>query len=148
MKKLFKILAMFLFANALAFCSTNPNSKEKIMKETKIKMSFDKEEIIVKLFDNKTSKDLLEQLPLTLEFEDFAGAEKIAYPNKKLTVDKSSSAGETSDFCYYAPWGNLAVFYRGYGNDSGLVKLGRIESGKETLRKIKEGTKVKIEIIR
>lgn len=148
MKSLIKFLILFIFANTLVFCTTNSNNKEKKMKETRIKMSFDKEEIIVKIFDNKTSKDLLEQLPLTLEFEDFAGAEKIAYPNKKLTVDKSSSAGETSDFCYYAPWGNLAVFYKGYGNDGGLVKLGRIESGKEKLAKIKNGTKVKIEIIK
>ena len=148
MKNFSKILLLFILTNTLVFCTTNSNKKEKIEKETKIKMSFDKQEIIVKIFDNKTSKDFLEQLPLTLEFEDFAGAEKIAYPNKKLTIDKSSSVGETSDFCYYAPWGNLAVFYKGYGNDGGLVKMGIIESGKEKLIKIQNGSKVKIEVLK
>lgn len=118
------------------------------MKETRIKMSFEKKEVIIKIFTNKTSKDFLSQLPITLEFEDFAKAEKIAYLDRKLTIDKISSAKETSDFCYYAPWGNLAIFYKGYGTDSGLVKLGLIESGKENLIKIKDGDKVTLEIIK
>ncbi|MCL4768582.1 MAG: hypothetical protein KJZ80_20385 [Hyphomicrobiaceae bacterium] len=27
----------------------------------------------------------------------------------------------------YAPWGNLAFFYRGYRYSSGLIRLGRID---------------------
>jgi hypothetical protein len=37
------------------------------------------------------------------------------------------------DITYYAPWGNLAIFYRDFGYSSGLVSLGRIESGIEAL---------------
>ena len=33
------------------------------------------------------------------------------------------------DIAYYAPWGNLAIFYRDFGYSSGLVKLGSIDSG-------------------
>jgi hypothetical protein len=37
------------------------------------------------------------------------------------------------DIAFYAPWGNLAVFYRGFRYSPGLVSLGRIDSGLETL---------------
>jgi hypothetical protein len=34
---------------------------------------------------------------------------------------------------YYAPWGNLAIYYRDFGYSSGLVILGKIDSGMEAL---------------
>jgi hypothetical protein len=30
------------------------------------------------------------------------------------------------DITYYAPWGNLAIFYRDFGYSPGLVRLGHI----------------------
>lgn len=139
-------MIIFLFSNALVFCSSNPTKKEKKVNETTIKMSSDGYEIIVKLFDNKTSKSFIEQLPLTLKFEDYIGKEKIAYPEKILIVDNSFSS-EDSDFCYYAPWGNLAIFYKGYGGNA-IIKMGIIQSGKENLVKIGNNSEVKIEIIK
>ena len=35
------------------------------------------------------------------------------------------------DITYYAPWGNLAIFYKDFGYAKGLAKLGRIDSGIE-----------------
>ena len=37
------------------------------------------------------------------------------------------------DIAFYAPWGNLAVFYRGFRYSPGLVLLGRIDTGLEML---------------
>jgi len=37
------------------------------------------------------------------------------------------------DITYYAPWGNLAIFYRDFDYSRGLVRLGRIDSGIEAL---------------
>lgn len=44
--------------------------------EEKIKFSFDNKEIIVVLENNSAAESLLEQLPLTLEFEDYSNIEK------------------------------------------------------------------------
>lgn len=41
---------------------------------------------------------------------------------------------EAGDVCYYAPWGNLAIFHKPFGYSAGLVKLGRIETGVDALR--------------
>lgn len=147
MKILLKITILLVVMNILVFCATNTNNREKKMNQARIKMTFGKEEIIVRMFDNKTTKDFLSKLPMTLEFEDYAKTEKISYLNSNLIVDKETSSKETSDFTYYAPWGNLAIFYKGYGNDGGLVKMGIIESGKDKLKKIEDGSKVKIEVL-
>lgn len=111
----------------------------------RIKMTFNKYEVIIMIFEGKSSEDFLKQLPITLNFEDFAGEEKIAYLNRKLIAANENLKNEKRNFCYYAPWGNLAVFYKGYGNASALIKLGYIEEGKEYLRQIKKTTIVKIE---
>ena len=81
------------------------------------------------LADNAAARDFLALLPLTLDLEDYASTEKIAQLPKKLTI-AGTPAGMTpsvGDITYYAPWGNLALFYRDAGYAKGLVKLGRIE---------------------
>lgn len=141
-----KFFYLFL---SVAFITINDSAifgaygKEDYM--NKIKMTFDNQEVVIKVFEGKTSEDFLKQLPLILPFEDFGGIEKIAYLNQKLIVANEDSKGEKSDFCYYAPWGNLTVFYKEYGNAHGLVKIGYIQEGKEYLAKIKNDTKIKIE---
>ena len=51
------------------------------------------------------------------------------------------------DITYYAPWGNLAIFYRDQPYARGLVSLGRIESGIDAL-KAGGPLKVKIEAVK
>ena len=40
---------------------------------------------------------------------------------------------DVGDIAHYAPWGNLATFYRDSGYSVGLVKLGRFGAGIEEL---------------
>lgn len=37
-------------------------------------------------------------------------------------------------FAYYAPWGNLAIFFRDYRYSNNLLRLGVIESGLEKVQ--------------
>jgi hypothetical protein len=37
------------------------------------------------------------------------------------------------DVAYYAPWGNLAIFYKEFRYSKGLIRLGRIDAGVEAL---------------
>lgn len=88
------------------------------------------------LDDTPTARDFIKQLPLTIELEDYGSTEKIAYPPKKLTT-QSALAGidpTVGDIAYYAPWGNLALFYKDFGYSKGLIRLGRITSGVEHLK--------------
>lgn len=88
------------------------------------------------LITSKTAFDFGALLPLTLTLEDYAGTEKIAYLPKKLTIEGAPEGYDPSpgDIAYYAPWGNLAVFYRDFGYSSGLILLGKIETGLEVFQ--------------
>ncbi|MCC8166007.1 MAG: hypothetical protein LIQ31_07620 [Planctomycetes bacterium] len=101
--------------------------------ESRIRLSFDGREAVVKVYDHPTTRALLAQLPLTLTFKDFAGKEKIGYLAERLPTD-GGSAITSGDFAYYAPWGNVAIFYSGSGRaDGSLIILGTMESGKSEL---------------
>lgn len=39
------------------------------------------------------------------------------------------AAGQPGDLAYYAPWGNLAIFYRASRYATGLVRLGALDPG-------------------
>lgn len=75
-------------------------------------------------------------LPLTLSFEDFNNTEKIAYMDQELPTEGEPDAfdPDVGDLCLYAPWGNLSIFYEDFGNASGLISLGQIDSGIDIIR--------------
>ena len=101
------------------------------------------------LNDSKAASDFIALLPLRLTLEDYAGTEKISNLPKRLSTTGSPDGIKASigDITYYAPWGNLAIFYRDFGFANGLIKLGKIESGIEKLASMKGNFKVTIENI-
>ena len=71
-----------------------------------------------------------------------------------VTVRTSNGSGapagiapEIGDITYYAPWGNLALFYRDFGYSSGLIRLGRFDAGVDALN-VRGSLNVTIEAIR
>lgn len=99
-------------------------------------MNVDGVPITATLHDNETARDFISLLPLTLTLSDYASAEKISDLPRRLST-KGAPAGTDAavgDIAYYAPWGNLAVFYRASGYARGLVKLGAIDSDVAVLR--------------
>jgi hypothetical protein len=115
----------------------------------RVKLSFEGGEAVVRLNDTPTSRDLLSLLPLTLTWKDHAGTEKVATPPRKLSTAGAPAGSDPSvgDFAYYAPWGNLALYYRDFGHSSGLVLLGTVESGLETLAAREGDFTVRIEAL-
>lgn len=103
--------------------------------EKKLKMSVGTQEIIITLYDTYESDALYDMCPLELIFEDYNGTEKISFLLRDLPVDEETDGcePEAGDLCYYAPWGNLAVFYEDFRYSDNLVLLGHIDSGLETL---------------
>ncbi|WP_196808447.1 cyclophilin-like fold protein [Dickeya chrysanthemi] len=105
----------------------NPTVKDTM----KIKMTLADQTLIATLEESPSARDFFSMLPLTLLLEDYAGTEKIAYLPRKLTTQGAPKGidPDVGYLTYYAPWGNLAIFYRDFGYSTGLIKLGRIESG-------------------
>ncbi len=101
----------------------------------KIRLTLDGKRVEATLLDNATARDFLSLLPITLTLEDYNATEKIGYPPRKLSTASAPAGVDASvgDIAYYAPWGNLAIFYKDFGYSRGLIGLGRIESGIEAL---------------
>ncbi len=101
------------------------------------------------LIDSATVRDFISLLPLTLTLKDYAGTEKISDLPKRLSTEGAPSGSDPSvgDITYYAPWGNLAIFYRDFGFSSGLVILGKIDSGVEALN-VPGSLKMTIELMK
>jgi hypothetical protein len=81
--------------------------------------------------DNATSMDFMALLPLTLTLADYNGTEKISDLPRKLSTEGAPAGVDpwAGDIAYYSPWGNLAIFYEDFAYSTGLVKLGRLDSG-------------------
>lgn len=102
----------------------------------KIRIELEGRSLTATLEDSEAARDFLSLLPLTLTLTDYNSTEKIADLPRKLST-QGAPAGvdpDVGDIAYYAPWGNLALFYRDFGYSSGLVRLGRLDSGVELLR--------------
>lgn len=107
----------------------------KIQKVYQIQIELDGAVISATLDDNPTVRDFIARLPLTLELKDYASTEKVGFlPDKRTTQNAPpGSTPVVGDISYYAPWGNLAIFYKNFAYSAELVRLGRISSGIEHL---------------
>ncbi|QIY77398.2 cyclophilin-like fold protein [Streptomyces sp. RLB1-33] len=110
-----------------------------------IRLTIDGKRVDATLNDSATARDFAALLPLTLNLNDFHETEKIADLPRRLSTSGAPDAAEAKprDLAYYAPWGNLALYYRGSGSsDVGLIILGRVNGDTERLD---TATKVTIE---
>ena len=160
MKKLLCLAPILVMSFALAACSSNGNNlseahrghsasdtsnraqekpEEDSNSDIRIKLTFNNKEVFVRMYDNPISREFLAQLPLKLTFEDYVDKEKISILQKRLSPDNVQSGDQPKkgDFAYYFPWGNLAIFYKGFEDATNdLIILGQIESGKENFENI------------
>lgn len=88
----------------------------------------DGESVVASLEGGEAARAFRALLPLTLTLTDYNATEKIADLPSRLptTGEPAGYAPEPGDVAYYAPWGNLAVFYKGFSRSRGLVRLGRL----------------------
>jgi len=97
----------------------------------RLRFTFVDQDFTATLEDNPSARDLFSMLPLDLTTTDYSTNEKIAYLPRKLTEEGSGRFGNEAagDLCYYAPWGNLAMFHGSYRWSRGLIRLGRFDQG-------------------
>ena len=103
-----------------------------------IRITIDGRPVDATLNDSAAARDFAAQLPLALNLTDFHQNEKIADLPSRLSTSGAPNGvhPRTGDLAYYAPWGNLAIYYRdgspSTGND--LIILGHMpESATEPL---------------
>lgn len=145
-----KIPSLLITCGILSLASCEPGARAKEDSTMKIRIKIGDEALTATMLDTETSRDFVSLLPLKLRLTDYAGAEKISDLSRKLST-KQALAGydpAVGHIAYYAPWGNVAVFYRDAGYARGLIHLGKLDGGIEKLASRKGDFDVTIEAMK
>lgn len=104
--------------------------------------------ITATLANGTAARDFASMMPLVVRLKDYASSEKIADLPKRLSTvgEPAGTKASAGDIAYYAPWGNLAIFYKDAAFANGLIRLGQIDTGIEALQSA-DGKEVKIEMV-
>lgn len=95
----------------------------------KIHVRVDDNVLSATLDDTAVARDFASLLPLDLKLSDYHGIEKVAALPRTLDTSHAppSYTPAAGDITLYAPWGNLAIFYKPFRNAPGLVRLGAFD---------------------
>lgn len=92
---------------------------------------------VFELNNSQAAKDLYAQLPMSVKVENYSDNEKIFYPSKKLNTTNTPKANaKTGTLAYYAPWGDVVMFYGDFGSAAGLYELGHAVAGSEYIKEM------------
>ena len=95
-----------------------------------ISVQFGENTVVYELNDGTAADSLYEQLPLTIEVEDYSTNEKIFYPPQPLDTNNSPLAQSgAGTLAYYEPWGDIVFFYGDYNENPSLFEPGQADSG-------------------
>ena len=102
----------------------------------KIRLTVGDKTATATLDNSDIARDFYSMLPMNVELEDYASTEKITYPERKLNTSDTPEGYDPSagDITYYAPWGNLALFYKDFSYSKGLIRLGEFDDGGAILK--------------
>jgi hypothetical protein len=90
---------------------------------------------VFELNNSPAARELYAQLPLSIKVENYSNNEKIFYPPEKLnTTDTPQADARVGTLAYYAPWGDVVMFYGSFGSAPGLYGLGHAISGSEYIQ--------------
>jgi hypothetical protein len=90
---------------------------------------------VFELNNSPAARDLYAQLPLSIKVENYSNNEKIFYPPEKLNTTATPQAdAQAGTLAYYAPWGDVVMFYGRFGSAAGLYELGHAVSGSEHIQ--------------
>ncbi|WP_345118493.1 cyclophilin-like fold protein [Ornithinibacter aureus] len=81
------------------------------------------------LADSAASRDLVAQLPVTVEMVDHGGVEKTGPLPSPLSLEAQPAGADpdVGDLGYYAPGSHVVLYYGDQSYFTGIVVLGRME---------------------
>lgn len=96
-----------------------------------IRLTVDGHIVNATLNGSAAARDFASLLPLTLALSDFHETERIADLPRRLSTSGAPESDDpkAGDLAFYAPWGNLAIYYRDAPRASGVVVLGHLADG-------------------
>ena len=95
----------------------------------RIEITINGQHFLATLDDSAASRDLIAQLPLTLEMTDHGAVEKTGPLPSRLSLDGQPAGADpdVGDVGYYAPGNDFVLYYGDQSYYSGIVVLGHLD---------------------
>ena len=108
--------------------SPAPTSSATAEEQMRIEITIDDERFRATLDDSAASRDLIAQLPLSLEMRDHGGVEKTGALPSELSLDGQPAGADPDpgDVGYYAPGNDLVLYYGDQSYYDGIIVLGQM----------------------
>jgi hypothetical protein len=102
---------------------------------TPIRVVIDGQVLTGRLWDNAAARDLISRLPLTVSFRDLSNQEKIGHLDRPLSMDGMPEGDDPvpGDIGWYAPWGNVVLYYGDVGYWDGIARIGMFDGGTDPI---------------
>jgi hypothetical protein len=111
--------------------STSIDREDKSEKENRmrIQITIGKQRFGATLDESAAARDLVAQLPVTVDMVDHGGVEKTGPLPSPLSLDGQPDGADpdVGDLGYYAPGNDLVLYYGDQSYFPGIVVLGRLE---------------------
>ena len=109
--------------------SPTPTSESPQDDHMRVTITIGEQRFHATLSDSAASRDLLAQLPVTVDMTDHGGVEKTGALPSPLSLDGQPEGADpdVGDLGYYAPGNDLVLYYGDQAYYPGIVILGRLD---------------------
>ena len=104
--------------------------------EMRIRVAAGDLEVVFALNSTSAAASLYDQLPLTVEVENYSNNEKIFYPEKLDCTNVIEGACPVGTLAYFSPWGDVVMYYGAASQYPGLYLLGEAVEGADNIGKL------------
>ncbi|NGO48884.1 cyclophilin-like fold protein [Streptomyces ureilyticus] len=133
--------------SASAAASSSPGSDQSSSDGTPIRVTVGGTVLTGRLFDNATARDLIEKLPVTVEFSDHLHMEKTGPLPEELSTEGMPEGEDPrpGDIGYYAPGGDLVFYYGDVSYHDGILRIGQFDADMDAIEDQEDGFTARVE---
>jgi hypothetical protein len=133
--------------SASAAASSSPNPDQSSSDGTPIRVTIGGTVLTGRLWDNATARDLIEKLPVTVEFSDHQNMEKTGALPEELSTEGMPEGEDPRprDIGYYAPGGDLVFYYGDVGYHDGILRIGQFDGDMDAIADQEDGFTARVE---
>jgi hypothetical protein len=133
--------------SASAAASSAPNPNQSSSDGTPIRVTIGGTVLTGRLWDNATARDLIDKLPVTVEFSDHQNMEKTGPLPEELSTQGMPAGEDPSpgDIGYYAPGGDLVFYYGDVAYYDGILRIGQFDGDMDAIADQEDGFTARVE---
>ena len=115
----------------------------------KIRITIGEQRFQATLSDSATARDLIAQLPVTIDMVDHGAVEKTGPLPSPLSLGGQPAGADpdVGDVGYYAPGNDLVLYYGDVGYWDGIIRIGSVTEGMSSIARQPDGFTATIALV-